>query len=80
MSDLKLADGREFDIDLNKVSIKEWRELLNPEQSHEDEYALLAKIVDWKVEDIANLGYLDFKRLGNKVAEKASNPVSDPNS
>ena len=80
MSDLKLSDGREFDIDLNKLSIVEWRELLDPEQPHEEEYASLAKVIGEKPETVAGLGYLDFKLLGNKVAEKASNPVSDPNS
>ena len=80
MSDLKLSDGREVDIDLHRVTIKEWRGLLNPEQKEEDEYATLAKIVGWKAKDIADLPYPDFRLLGLKVAEKASNPLTDPNS
>ncbi|MHC4334125.1 MAG: hypothetical protein ACYSUV_10300 [Planctomycetota bacterium] len=80
MSDLKLSDGREVTIDLYKVTIKEWRDLLNPEQAEEDEYATLAKVCGMKPEEVAGLAYPDFRLLGQKVAEKASNPLSDPNS
>ena len=80
MSDLKLSDGREVTIDLYKVTIKEWRALLNPEQNQEDEYATLAKIIGWKPKDVADLPYPDFRLLGLRVSEKASKPLSDPNS
>ncbi len=80
MSDLTLSDGREFTVDLNKLTIVEWRELLKPEQPQEEEFACLAKVIGVKPEDVAGMGYLDFKLLGAKVFEKARNPVSDPNS
>jgi len=80
MSDFKLSDGREVTIDLHKVTIKEWRALLRPDQPEEDEYATLAKIIGWKPKDVENLPYPDFRLLGTKVAEKASRPLSDPNS
>ncbi|MGW8250653.1 MAG: hypothetical protein ACWGO1_08420 [Anaerolineales bacterium] len=80
MSDFKLSDGREVTIDLHKVTIKEWRALLRPDQPEEDEYATLAKIIGWKPKDVESLPYPDFRLLGTKVAEKASRPLSDPNS
>lgn len=80
MSDLKLSDGREVTIDLYKITIKEWRALLNPEQKEDDEYALLAKVSGMKPKEVADLPYPDFRLLGQKVAEKASSPLSDPNS
>ena len=80
MSDLKLSDGREVTIDLYKITIKEWRALLNPEQKEEDEYKLLAKVSGLSSKEVADLPYPDFRLLGNKVAEKASRPLSDPNS
>lgn len=80
MSDLKLSDGREVTIDLHRVTIKEWRALLKPDQPEEDEYATLAKVVGWKAKDVENLPYPDFRLLGNKIAEMASRPLSDPNS
>jgi hypothetical protein len=80
MSDLKLSDGREIDIDLNKLTIREWRALLNPEQDQEEEYKLLAKVAGLKPKEVGDLGYLDFRLLGQRVAEMASAPLSDPNS
>lgn len=80
MPDFKLSDGREVTIDLYNITIKEWRSLLNPDQKQDDEYALLAKIIGWKPKDVADLPYPDFRVLGQKIAEKASNPLSDPNS
>jgi len=80
MSDLKLSDGREITIDLYKITISEWRSLLDPKQKSEDEYALLAKVAGLKPKDVADLPYPDFRLLGKRVAEKASSPLSDPNS
>jgi hypothetical protein len=80
MSDLKLSDGRELDVDMNLVNIKEWRALLDPEQKDEEEYRILGKVVGLSGKDVGNLGQEDFRRLGQKVAEMASRPLSDPNS
>jgi len=80
MSDLTLLDGREFTVNLNNLTIVEWRELLDPEQPQEEEFACLAKIIGVKADDVAGMGSLDFRLLGAKVFEKAKNPVSDPNS
>jgi hypothetical protein len=80
MSDLTLSDGRELDIDMNKITIKEWRALLNPEQKENEEYRILGKVVGLSGKDIEKLGQEDFRWLGTKVAEKASRPLTDPNS
>ncbi len=80
MPDVKFSDGREVDIDLYRVSIKEWRALLKADQEEADEYATLAKIIGWKPKDVEGLPYPDFRLLGTKVAEKATSPLSDPNS
>ena len=80
MSDLILSDGREVTIDLYKITIKEWRSLLDPKQKPEDEYKLLGQVSGLTAKQVESLPYPDFRRLGLKVAEKASNPLADPNS
>lgn len=80
MADLKLSDGREVTINLHNITIREWRALLDPKQKEDDEYALLAKVSGLKPKEVGDLPYPDFRLLGLKVAEKASNPLSDPNS
>lgn len=79
MPDLVLKDGREIEIDLYQLSIKEWRALLRPEQPDEDEYASLAKITGLTVEEVEEIKQPDYRLLIQKVIEKAANPVSDPN-
>ena len=80
MPDLVLKDGREIEIDLYQLSIKEWRALLNPEQSDEDEYATLAKVSGLEAKDIEDLPYPEFRALVQAITKKAANPISDPNS
>ncbi len=80
MSDLKLADGREIDIDMNQLTIKEWRSMRNPAQSVEEEFGLVAKLTGWKVEDIEKIKQPDYRLLMVAMVAKSLNPVSDPNS
>jgi len=79
MPDLVLKDGREIEIDLYQLSIGEWRALLRPEQSDEDEYAALAKITGLTAEEVVEIKQPDYKLLIQAVIKKAANPVSDPN-
>ena len=79
MPDLTLRDGREIEIDLYQITIKEWRSLLDPNQPDEDEYKLLANVTGLKPDDIENMPQPDFRRLVEALREKSLNPVSDPN-
>jgi hypothetical protein len=80
MPDLVLKDGREIEIDLYEISIGEWRALLRPEQSDEDEYATLAKITGLTAKEVEDIKKPDYSLLIQAIVAKAANPVSDPNS
>lgn len=77
MADLTLKDGREVEIDLYQITIKEWRSLLDVSIPDEDEYALLARISG--LDDVGELPYPDYRELTKAITDKARNPVSDPN-
>ena len=79
MPDLVLKDGREIEIDLYQLSIGEWRALLRPEQSDEDEYATLAKLTGLTAQEVLEIKQPDYALLIRAVIKKAANPVSDPN-
>ena len=79
MPDLVLKDGREIEIDLYEISIGEWRALLRPDQSDEDEYVTLAKITGLTAKEVEDIKQPDYKLLIQSVIKKAANPVSDPN-
>ena len=79
MPDLVLKDGREIEIDLYEISIGEWRALLRPDQSDEDEYATLAKITGLTAKEVEDIKKPDYSFLIQAIVAKAANPVSDPN-
>lgn len=79
-ADIVLSDGTELDIDLYKVSIKEWRSMFDPEQSDEEGDKLLAKIVGTDVEYLQSLSQPDFRLVLQSVILKAREPLLDPNS
>ena len=79
MSDLKLSDGREVDIDLYQLSMKEFRDwFFNPEVEDDVSDSYIKKVTG--IENGSELAQPDYKLLINKVFEKSQRPVSDPNS
>ncbi len=80
MSDPKSLDVRDVDIDLSQITIKEWRSLRDPAQPDEEEFALIARVIGWKVEDVENIKQPDYRLLIIELVARSINPVSDPNS
>lgn len=79
MSDLKLSDGREVDIDLYQLSMKEYRDLFfNPEVEDEIADSYVEKVTE--IKDASDLPQPDYRLVINKIFEKSQRPVSDPNS
>ncbi len=80
MADFILSDEREIEIDLSKLTIKEWKSLHDPAQPVVEEFALIARVIGWKVEDVENILQPDYRRLIVALVARSINPVSDPNS
>lgn len=78
MSDLTLADGREIDINLEAITIREYRELFSPKQSAEEETAILAKVSGMTPDEVESLSMLDYKRLLRELLAVARQPLVDP--
>jgi hypothetical protein len=79
MADITLSDGREITFDLNKISIREYRALFKTTQPDDEEYASLAKVCGLKPDDVASLGYVDWRKLCLAFFNKAREPLADPN-
>ncbi len=79
MSDLKSLDVSDVDIDLGQISIKEWRSLRDPAQPDEEEFALIARVIGWKIEDVENIKQPDYQSLITALVARSINPISDPN-
>ncbi len=80
MADFTLSDGREIDIDLGQITIKEWKSLHDPAQPVAEEFELISRVTGWKVEEIEKMKQPDYRRLIVALVARSINPISDPNS
>lgn len=78
MADLEL-NGKEISIDLEKLSIKEFRQLRDPNRPDEEGDAILGKVTGLTAEEVGDLSYPDFRRLVKKFYEKALEAGSEKN-
>lgn len=78
MADLTLSDGREITLDLNRITLEEWRNLFHQEQPEEEGDKILARVCGLEAGEIVKLGYLDYRRLTKKFFERAREPLADP--
>lgn len=78
MADLILSDGREIVFDMARITVAEWRALLDRAQSPADEDATLAKAAGLAAGDIPKLSYLDWRKLAKAFYKAAASPLDDP--
>jgi len=76
---ITLADGRELVIDLNKMTIREWKDLFDRSQPDEDEDRTLSKVAGMSLEEFELLGYADGRKLGISIIQFAFAYTKDLN-
>lgn len=79
MADLTLAGGRVITVDLNRVSIREYRALFVKDQPQAEEDATLAKAAGLTVDELLELGQSDYRKLAALFFKLAREPLADPN-
>jgi hypothetical protein len=77
MADVKLSDGREMDVDLMKMTFKEYQAILMPSQNDADGSEILGRCVGLTGEELDNLPLPDYKRVVQAVVFAARQPVPD---
>ena len=79
MSDLKLSDGLEVDIDLYQISMKEFRDwFFNPRVEDDVADVYMEKVTG--IKDASDKPQPDYKLLLNRVYLESQKPIPDPNS
>lgn len=76
--DVALSNGREIDIDLHKITVKEWRDLVSDKGDQEQEDELTARICGLTVDEMLNLPQPDYRKLLQAIVKKAREPLADP--
>lgn len=80
MADVTLHDGRELTVDLQLITIREYRTLFDRTQPQENEDALIAKCVGLSLDEYLSLSQPDFRRVVEVFLKRAREPLADPNS
>ncbi len=75
MADVTLHDGREITIDLNAITITEYRSLFDKNQPADEEDAIFSKVAGCNV---AELPFNDYRKVTAAFFAKVKEPP-DPN-
>lgn len=79
MNTVKLHDGRELTIDLNAISIKEWRTMFSRDTEIDESDQILARIVGLSLAELQDLSQPDYRAVAVAVRDAGTAPLSDPN-
>jgi len=75
-----LSDGRQLAPDMNRITIKEYRQLFEPDNTQEVEDGIIARVYGLNGKELLELGYKDYRLLLQEFFAAARDPVkSDPN-
>jgi len=77
--DVTLSGGKTVILDLGKISIREYRELLNTKDQDQED-GILAKVAGITVEELLSLPQPDYRRVVDTFFKAAREPLADPNS
>lgn len=76
---MEISNGQVVELDLNRVTVREYRAMFDASQPQAEEDATLAKAYGMTVEQITELSLVDYKRLAREFFDAARNPLADPN-
>lgn len=79
MSDVTLSDGQELTFDLLKITISEYRSLLDPNGDDKDNDALMGRTCGLTGEQVGQLSQPDWRKFTKAFFAKATEPLADPN-
>lgn len=78
MSEITLPSGRVVKLNLNAITIKEYRALFDDHPVDQDD-ELLAKATGLSVDELTGLGYADYRALVKAFFDTARDPLANPN-
>jgi hypothetical protein len=79
MADLITSGGREVTVNLDAITVREYRALFDRDQEQSDEDIVIAKAAGLTVEELLDLSQPDYRRVIAAFFKKAREPLNDPN-
>jgi hypothetical protein len=83
MAEVELKSGRRLVIDMDAITISEYRALFKPitgdaDQQRENE--ILGRAAGLTAEEVGNLPQREWRRVVKAILQAAQEPLADPNS
>lgn len=75
---VKLFSGQEITIDMMKVTAKEWKEVVKPGQSDEDEAAIISKACGIAKEALMTMPQPDYRLVIDSFVRLGTQPLTNP--
>ena len=76
---IHLSDGKEVQVDVSKLTQKEFRGFFDPRVNDEESDKVIARLCNEKLEYIQNLLRDDYRRVMDAIISLANRPLDDPN-
>ena len=74
-TNITLSSGRAIEIDPNRITVRQFRELTDPTTDKVDEDALVAQICGIDAAELLDMGYGDYALIKKSVIEALQNPL-----
>ena len=77
MADFTLSNGDGVTFDMYKISIKEYREILDPACPQDKQDSALSKLIDIPIEKLLELPQRDYQGICEAFVKRISTPLDD---
>ena len=74
---MKLKDGREVNVNLDNITILEWRLMWQSDTDNKVSDEIFARCVGMTIEEMEGLSMRDFQRIARAIRDAAANPDDD---
>ncbi len=78
MASVKLSNGREVDINVAKMTVREFRDLYNPALPADRDDEIIAKVTGIPAEELKDLPVLDYRLVFLAIRDAVRNSQVDP--
>lgn len=78
MSEVKLSDGKVINVDVSRLTVKEWRDFIDPAGGYEAENAAVAKCTGLSITEIEAMPFVELKQIAKAIILAIREPLADP--
>ena len=75
---VKLLSGQEVVIDMMKINAKEWKDIVKPGQTDEDEAAIISRATGVAADKLLSMPQPDYRLIIDSFIRLGTQPLTNP--